>query len=53
MNPTSSLNIVNGAISSLTGFFESVLPILIPVIIAVMVLFAGIGWLKRLWHRRV
>jgi len=53
MDATSSLAIVNTAITSLTGYFTAALPVLIPIVIAVFVLFGGIGWLKSLWHRRV
>jgi len=53
MSTSTGLTIINNAITDLSNYFTTALPILIPVIIGVAVLFGGIYILKGLWHKHI
>lgn len=53
MTTSTAQQLANDAVSNLQGSYTTALPIIVPAIIVVFVLFGGIAWLKRLWHKRV
>lgn len=53
MSTSTGLTIINGAVTNLSDYFTTALPILIPVVIGVSVLFGGIYLLKGLWHKHI
>ncbi len=53
MSSSSAQTLATNAVADLQDYFEVALPIVIPVIIAVAVLFAGYYAIKRLGRSRV